>query len=278
MAAYVDYNPTMATASMTMASQSPINSLNRIPSVMSSTIDQHIESREDLIEKLRSNLIQFTRTNDRRMVMRKLKEATFLSYIPLEGPMIRSNVSIFELEKEVSMERVLLNGTLLKPPSADRTVKNSGTNSGPVWILKPYVKALCENTKLNEKTMYERILMRLGKAFITAEIYSVLTSIIDSAELIVKEVPSDYTVKSTSYVMNKNKTMNDGGLSDLTLYKTDSQIHMTLDTTSHFGLYRKSDTVVNRPWIVLRCKVHERLNVSTDESFRSLSVKTPNLY
>lgn len=278
MATYVDYNPTMATASMTMASQSPINSLYNTSSAMSTTIDQHLESREDSIQKLKLNLIQFTRTNDRRMVMRKLKDATFLSYIPLEAPTTRSKVSTFELEEEIWTEEVFLNGTLLKTSSADRTLKNSGTNSGLVWILKPYVKALCENTKLNEKSMYERVLMRLRKSSLTAEIHSVLSFFMENAELNVKEVPTDYTIKCTSYVIDKNKSTNNDNVPNLILYKSDCQMHMTLDTTFHFGLYRKSDTVVNRPWIVLRCKVHERLNVSTNETFRSLNVKTPNMY
>eukprot|EP00535_Pseudo-nitzschia_heimii_P002913 CAMPEP_0197186970 /NCGR_PEP_ID=MMETSP1423-20130617/14956_1 /TAXON_ID=476441 /ORGANISM="Pseudo-nitzschia heimii, Strain UNC1101" /LENGTH=269 /DNA_ID=CAMNT_0042638419 /DNA_START=27 /DNA_END=836 /DNA_ORIENTATION=- len=269
----------MATASMTMASQSPSNSLNQISSALSSTIDRHIESREDSIEKLKSSLIQFTRTNDRRMVMRKLKEATFLSYIPLEAPSFRSSTFMSKVEAEVSRERVLLNGTLLKPPSAHRTLKNSGSNSGPSAILRLYLKELCKGSKLNEKIMYERVIMRLAKSSTLAEIHSILSSFMESAELIVKEVPSDYTIKSTSYnIMNKNKGMNDDDLPDLKLYNSESQIHMTLDTTFHFGLYRRNDTVVNRPWIVLRCKFHERLNVSTNETFRSLSVKTPNLY
>ena len=184
MAAYVDYNPTMATASMTMASQSPSNSLNLNSSAMSSTIDHHIESREDSIERLRLNLVQFTRTNDRRMVMRKLKDATFLSYIPLEAPIIRSSDSMLKVEKEASMEKLLLNGTLLKPPSADRTWDNSGTNSGPVWILKSYMKVLCEGSKLDDKIMYERVIIRLAKSSPSAEILSILSPLMESAELI----------------------------------------------------------------------------------------------
>jgi len=278
MAAYVDYNPTMATASMTMASQSPSNSLRHISSTMSSTIDRHIDSREERIDKLKSSLIQFARTNDRRMVMRKLKEATFLSYIPLEPQIIASNLSMSKLEQEVYKQKLVLNGTLLKPTSTDTTIRNCGTNNGPLVILKPYVKELCEDTELNERTIYEGIIMRLERSSKMVEIYSILSSFMENAELILKEVPFDYTIKSSSYVMNKNKATNYGDLPDLTLYTTGSEIHMSLDNTFNFGLYRKSDTVVNRPWIILRCKVHERLNVSTNETFRSLSVKTPELY
>jgi hypothetical protein len=255
MAAFVDYAPTMATASMTMAS----HSMDHNSTSVVSSIDQHVESREESIEKLKSNLVRYARANDRRMVLRSLKDVSFLSYIPLEAPVFRSDVSMLELEKEASMEKVVLNGTLLNPLSKETSFKNAGTNSGCIMILKGLAKALCENSTLNGNTLYQSLLSRLVKSSSSADIYFQLNSMMGSADLNVKKLPS-------------------GNPSDLTLYNTGGQIHMTLASTFDFGLFRTNDTVVNRPWIVMKCKVYERANLSTNESFRSLNVQTPSLY
>uniref|UniRef100_A0A7S0XLH1 Uncharacterized protein n=1 Tax=Pseudo-nitzschia delicatissima TaxID=44447 RepID=A0A7S0XLH1_9STRA len=120
-------------------------------SVASSSIDHHIESREESIEKLKVALVRYGRANDRRMVLRTLKNVSFLSYIPMEVPVIRNDVSLSELEKEVFLEQLIINETLLSPPSESRTIKNAGTNSGCLVILKGLTKALCANTSLKAK-------------------------------------------------------------------------------------------------------------------------------
>lgn len=256
-AAYVDYNPTMATASMTMAS----HSVDHNPqSVMSSSIDQHVESREETIEKLKTASIRYARANDRRMLLRSLKEASFLSYIPLEGG--KRNGTLRELEDEVFRETLILNGTTLKPPSKSTTIKNCGTNSGSLVIVKGLSKVFCENTPLDARTCYERLVASLAKSSTAAAIYAQLNSMFGSAELIVKQVPSE----------------NGAEPNDLQMYKTHGQVHMTLGTKLNFGLFRKSDDSTTRAWITLECKVHERTNLTTNECFRGLSVKTPELY
>ncbi len=262
MAAYVDYNPTMATASMTMASHSMDH-----PSVAASSIDQHVESREESIEKLKVALVRYGRANDRRMILRTLKNVSFLSYIPMEAPIMRNDVSLTELEKEVFLEKLILNNTLLSPPSVTTTIKNAGTNSGCLIILKGLTKVLCANSSLKAKTLYERVVQRLVKSSVAAEIYAQLNSILGSTEVIIKKLPT--TKSSTDYGDEP---------SNLKLYNTGGQIHMTLETKLKFGLFRRSDASSSRAWIVMDCKVHERANLSTNEIFRSLNVKTPDLY
>ena len=260
-AAYVDYNATMATASMTMASHSV--DLNQ--SVASSSIDHHVESREESIEKLKVALVRYGRANDRRMVLRTLKNVSFLSYIPMEAPVIRSDVSLSELEKEVFLEQLILNETLLSPPSESRTIKNAGTNSGCLVILKGLTKALCTNTSLKAKNLYERVVHRLAKSSVEVEVYTQLNSMLGSTEVVIRRLSTANADSATE-------------LSSLKLYNTGGQIHMTLETKLKFGLFRRADASSSRAWIVMECKVHERANLSTNESFRSLNVKTPDLY
>lgn len=64
----------------------------------------------------------------------------------------------------------------------------------------------------------------------------------------------------------------------LNLYKQHGQVHMTLDMTYDFGLFRKSDVKPNKPWIALHAVVHERANLSTGKSVRSMRVQYPELY
>ena len=253
-AAYVDFNPTMATASMTVAS----NSVNQ--SVMSSSTDPYVESREETIEKLKAASIRYARANDRRMLLRSLKEASFLSYIPLEEGGKPDGTSMRELQDEVFRETLVLNGTTLNPPAKSTTIKNSGTNSGSLVILKGLTRVFCEKASLDAKTCYERVVTRLAKSLIATDISTQLNAIFGSEELIVKQIPSESSEPN-----------------DLQIYKTGEQVQMTLETKMNFGLFRKSGDSNTRAWIQLECKVRDRSNLSTNESFRGLIVKTPEV-
>lgn len=265
MTSYVQHNPTMATASMTMASQS----MDQNSCVMSVSIDQYIESREESIGNLKSDLLRYARSNDRRMVLRCLKDARFLSYVPLEAAVDQSGVPMSELEKEVSQEKVRLNDILLNPrnPSETKNVfANSGTNRGCIHMVKSLAEILCEDNTLDENTLYGHVLGRLAKKSASAEVYFQINSMMGSTALTTKELSSENTAKISKEA------------SDLKLYNSGGQIHMILETTFNYGLFREKDAIINRPWVILQCNIHERANLSTGESFRSLNVKTPSLY
>jgi len=256
----------MATASMSMAS----HSMDQHSSVMSLSIDHHIESREESIEKLRASLIQYGRSNDRRMTLRCLKDAKFLSYIPLEAPIDQSGVPVSELEEEVSQETVLLNGILLKPRNKSETKNvftNYATNSGCLEMVKALAQILCENSAMNENTLYERVLGRIAKKSASAEVSDKLNFMMGNTFLVIKELSSEHMPKTFN-----------GETSDLELYNTGGQIQMILESRFHYGLFREKDLIINRPWINLLCSIHERTNLSTNESFRSLTIKSPSLY
>jgi len=278
MTSFVQYNATMATASMTMAS----HSVDHNSSITTASVtDQHLESRKESIEKLRSNLVRYARCNDRRMVLRSLKEHKFLEYTPLVTPIDQIDIPMSELEKEVSDEKIVLNDVVLKPRhSADLKdiIVNPGTNNGCIMTLKDLSKVLCDKSALDEKTLYERLLVRLAKTSASADAYFQLNSIMGSTDLIVQKLSLEQMVKSTSVNIDNNTTNSDDDVIHLDIYNSGGQIHIILDITFDFGLFRKSDVASNRPWIVMKGKVHERANLSTNESFRSLNVKTPNLY
>mmetsp|Transcript_39712 Transcript_39712/g.44747 ORF Transcript_39712/g.44747 Transcript_39712/m.44747 type:complete len:279 (+) Transcript_39712:80-916(+) len=278
MTSFVQYNATMATASMTIAS----NSVDHNSSITTASVtDQHIESRTESIEKLRSSLVRYARCNDRRMVLRSLKEHKFLEYTPLETPVDQIDIPMSELEKEVSDEKIVLNDVVLQPRhSADSKgiIVNSGTNNGCIMTLKALSKVLCDKSALDEKTLYERLLVRLAKTSASADVCFQLNSVMGSADLIVQQLCPEYIVKSTFVNTDNNTTNNDDDAIHLNMYNYGGQIHIILDMTFNFGLFRKNDVASNRPWIIMKGKVHERANLSTNKSSRSLNVKTPNLY
>ena len=280
MASSVQYNATMATASMTMAS----HSVDQNTSIMTGSVtDHHIESREESIEKLKSNLVRYARSNDRRMILRSLKEHNFLNYIPLDAPIDHIDIPISELEKEVSEEKIVLNDVVLNPRhSADLkdVIVNAGTNNGGIIMLKAISKVLCDKSTMNEEDLYERLLVRLAKSSASADAYFQLNALMGSTDLIVQQLSPEHAVKGTS--ANKDSisstTNNNEDAINLNMYNSQGQIHIILDIAFDFGLFRKSDIALNRPWIVMKGKVHERANLSANESFRSLNVKTPSLY
>ena len=91
-----------------------------------------------------------------------------------------------------------------------------------------------------------------------------------SSELIVQQLSLDHQAKSTP-TDTKNAI-------HLDLYSSGGQVHMILEMACNFGLFRKSDASSSRPWIMMKGKIYERANLSTNESFRCLNVETPSLY
>lgn len=270
MLSSVQRNATMATASMTTASHSGVDH--------NPSMDQ---SQEESIEKLKSNLARYTRSNDRRMVLRSLKDVKFLSYIPLEVPNDRIDIPISEIEKEVSEEKMVLNDVLLKPRDPANTndvYVNAGANSGCIMMLKTLVRVLSDKSALKEKTLYERLLIRLARTTSSADAYFQINSMMGSTELIVRQLSSEHQVKATATNVENSAANGNENAIQLNLYNSGGQVHMILDMACNFGLFRKSDATSCRPWIIVKGKVHERANLSTNESFRCLNVQTPSLY
>lgn len=266
MTSYVQYNPTMATASMTMASQS----VDHHSSDMSSSIDPFVESRDVLIEKMKSNLIRYARSNDRRMVLRCLKDARFLSYVPMDAADEQLRIPISELEKEISKEEFLLNGISLKPydqAQAKNVCRNDGTSSGSLKMIRTLAQILCEGTTMDGNNLYERVINRVAKTSAEPEVYYHINAMMGNTTLSVKQLSPEQISKEE-----------EASVTDLKLYETGGQIQMVLETTHSYGLFREKDAIINRPWIIVHCKVHERANLSNNESFRSMNIKTPSLY
>jgi len=129
----------------------------------------------------------------------------------LEAPIDQIDNPMSELEKEVSEEKIVLNDVVLKPRhSADLKdiIVNAGTNNGCIMMLKALSKVLCDKSALSEKTLYERLLVRLAKTSASADAYFHLNSMMGSTDLIVQQLSPEHMVKGTSVNMDNNTTNN----------------------------------------------------------------------
>jgi hypothetical protein len=340
-----------STGSMTMTASSTTTAMEseeyNESTYLSIKHEQH--QREASIQKLKSNLIRYTRANDRRMLLRSLKDVKYLSYVTLPSPMSTapSDVPLVELEQQVSIETIVLNNFTIKPTgpndrkkgsSITQQQQTSGLYSGPCVFLKGLTQSLCESksnpTSMDSKALYELLIVRMAQTTASADPYVQLNSLLGSStDLMVLQlsaehqktaIPANYivpTVKKggsgqpilasgaagaattataiktidstdsngsgTSKNSNNSTTTatttiggvhSNKNLIHLNLFVSSGDVHMTLDMAFEFGLFRRSDVKPNRPWIALRAEVHERTNLSNGQKYRTMSIKTPDLY
>jgi hypothetical protein len=257
----------------------------------SGTVMSKEDRLEDSIQKMRSNLNRYARANDRRMVLRSLKDVSFLSCLaldnvqPYDGP-------LSDLEKEVSEETIILNGVPFKAPgltsdgTARRTVPHNGNILG---MIKGLSAQLCgrEGVKMSPNDLYEKLILRMARTTSSSDAYFRLNSLLGSSDLLVMPVSA-----STQHAGNQSLTPSIAVNKEaaqvtptptespiqMNIYVSNGEVHMTLSVTYPFGLFRKSDVKPGRPWISIQGLVNERANFSNDESARNLNAKLPDLY
>lgn len=297
---------TMTTMASTTAAET---TLLENQTMMSGPLRQQ-QQHAEAMQKMKSNLVRYTRANDRRMVLRSLKDVKFLSFIPLPPPIATPlEVALADLELEVASETLVLNDFTIKPAGGiGKEAARTGLNIGPAVMLKGLAERLCEScevTGIDAKTLYETMIARMAKTTASADPYFQLNSLLGgTTDLIVMQLSPEHHKTATpanfivprvtvhSNAINRNDSADSSGsggsknhtnhihknLIHLNLFVSEGEVHMTLDMAFDFGLFRRSDLKPNRPWIALRAEVHERANLSNHQSFRNLSVKTPNLY
>jgi hypothetical protein len=280
MATVMNSDATMTTTSMTMASSSP-SAVRTAPTQ---------ETRDEAIQKMQSNLIRYARANDRRMVLRSLKDVKFLSSILLD-PVQPADGPISELENEVAEETVILNGIPFKSVglTSDGKPRGSGTNSS-MRMIKALCSQLCDRSAVtvDDTELFEKLVVRMARSTSSADSYFRLNSLLGSPDLLVMPLsaenrlpaaPKSLTTpqKSISALTRSNSADKESPI-HLNVYESNGDIHVNLSITYAFGLFRKNDVKAGRPWILLDAVVHERTNVTNDQSVRTLNVKLPDLY
>jgi hypothetical protein len=262
------------------------------------------EQEDEAVQKLKNNLARYTRSNDRRMVLRSLKDVEFWSDIPLAAPFLPSDALLSDLEAELLEETVVLNEFSLKPLSAIErkdTFTKAGFNSGCLVIMKGLAERLCRDDNiptdvnrhghlkpLDGKALYEKLVVRLAKSSAAANGCSYLESIVGTSDLTIQHInPAQFKVSATpsNLLLKASSSESTNGIDGngrtgihVNLYESEGSVHMVLNMSVKYGLFRKSDVNTNRPWITLQGDIYERANLTTGASVRTMSVKTPNLY
>jgi hypothetical protein len=250
---------------------------------------------EETFQKMKANLIRYARGNDRRMILRSLKDVKLLQCLSLDVAQ-NSDGPLFDLEKEVAEQSMIINGVRVAGvsfhtnPLMKDTVTIAVKNSS-IPLLKHLCRELCDKPHVttSSRELYEKLIVRLAKSTASADPYFRLNSLLGSPDLLVMPLDNKYG-STPSLLPARGATGNTKPNEEpeplattfpstqLNVYADNGEIHITLRQTHKFGLLRKADVKSNRPWLTIDAVVNERANLSTNNGIRHLKVVLPQLY
>ena len=243
------------------------------------------ERLEDAILKMKSNLNRYARSNDRRMIMKSLKDVKSLSCLAMDPVQPASN-DMKDLELEVGREDVTLNGIPFKPVgfSADGKIRKSDSSRSFIVMLEGLCEQLCkmDGVTIDYRELYDELILRMARTASSADAYFHLNSLMGSPDLLVMPVAQGFSSAppTTNGVIRGPASSDTAAAVDpiqLSLYVANGDVHMNLSQTYAFGLFRKADVKSGKPWIEVQGVIHERTNFSNKQSVRHLTVKFPDL-
>ena len=210
---------------------------------------------EESFSKMRGSLSKFARSNDRRMVLRSMRDVKYLACLPLDPLQVDEDkfVELPSLEEELSDENIVLNGVAFhyRPDF--------------LQVMHALCLKMCETNgvTVNPQILYENLVIRMARSTSSADAHVKLNEIMGSPDIKIMPVP-----------MKKPSTP-----IELNLFCLNGNVHAEVSSANNFGLFRRADdTNTGRAWVTLHSIVHERVNFSNNQSVRSLRVKIPDLY
>jgi hypothetical protein len=183
-----------------------------------------------------------------------------------------SDGQLFDLEKECASARIILNSVEVKGIGAIATGSEDATTISAKNSCIPVQKGNCrmlsekDNVKTSSRELYEKLIVRLAKSTSSADPYFRLNSLFGSPDLLVMPLEDEATSSADRST-----------LTEMNVYASNGEIHMTLIQTYKFGLLRKSDVKTNRPWVIIHGVVKERANLTRNTGIRELKVTLPDL-
>lgn len=209
---------------------------------------------------MQTSVSKYARANDRRMVLRSMREVKYLSCIPLDTTPPGPPEDLKSAEDELILE--------------DSIILNGIPFHGSQHFLTT-LKELCaklteqEGVWMSSNDLYEILVGKMARSTSSADSFFKLNSLVGSPDLMLMP-----TTQKQSFAIKMN------------LYVSGGQIHTNLTTTNAFGLFRKSDVkpadlggkgaVSSRPWIGIQATVEERANISAEKAVRHVKVLLPN--
>jgi len=241
-------------------------------------------------EKFKNSIAKYARTNDRRMMIRALKDCPRLRIVPMDpidAEMIpRNDQQWNHCEIEVSKTHVRINGATMGAPSVCRNNKKEIIpNREMMEILKKMCDHLTFGSTQNGGTdaaissdeLYRELLLRFVRSKSSADAFFQLNALLGCNDLVVQPPKKAGPLPTDLTIYKSQGGQGDGNAAD---------IHAVVVTRHPFGLFRKSDLTGGspsvasisasggkRPWVRLIAEVYERVNFSTGASVRYCSVK-----
>jgi len=220
------------------------------------SVSQILMSEHNPVHKLQKNFSRYVRTNDRRMMMKAMKDCRRLSNIPIRSLdtkplLIKSDTEWKELETEVSKSKITLNGITF-------TGRDERKRREAMQILKKLCEKITEEIELSSEQLFQELLVRMGRDTMTEDIFSQIDAILGCPDLAITPPK-----KTTALPI------------ELNLYESGGSVHAVCWMRHLCALFRKSDLSVGqkRPWVRLTLIVYERVNVCTGQSTRCCSVE-----
>ena len=228
-------------------------------------------AERDKLEQMKANLIRYARSDDIRMLLRSLRDVRLLNCLSLDAVQ-GSDGQLYDLEKECASARIILNSVEVKGVGVIATGSEDATTISAKNSCIPVLKGICrmlsekDNVKTSSRELYEKLIVRLAKSTSSADPYFRLNSLFGSPDLLVMPLEDEATGSADRST-----------LTEMNVYASNGEIHMTLIQTYKFGLLRKSDVKTNRPWIIIHGVVKERANLTRNTGIRELKVALPDL-
>lgn len=206
---------------------------------------------------LKEKLSRFTKADDRKHVLLSLKEYPYLRSIPMEHVkyMDLPEREFQTLENEVCNSPIEVNGVNLGPGSVVSSFSE----------VKRILRGLCDSLtqgldNMTTDELHRALIVRLADTSSKADTASHLAAHFGIKELFIQpcKLPAEIPCPK------------------ITVYESNSNIHATCDVVHVFGLYRKMDLSGVKPWIKLNVVIHERCNLSTGASVRTMEVRLPH--
>lgn len=214
--------------------------------------------QEEAFTSMQGSVSRYARANDRRMVLRSMREVKYLNCIELDGTNVNmENIKAVE-DELIGEDNIILNGIPFHGSQHFLTT------------LKELCSKLCdqEGVSMKHTDLYNNLIARMARSTASADSFFKLNSLIGSPDLMLMP-----TTQKQVFPIKLN------------LYVSAGDIHITLTSTNAFGLFRKADVkpselgrmgpIASRPWIGIRGTVEERANVSSGSAVRHVKVTLP---
>ena len=212
---------------------------------------------EESLQDLKAKLSLKSKSQDRKFVLKSMRECSCLRNLAMEttSAIMEDEKEWSMLETEVCSSTIEVNGIRIGP----------GTPASSITEVRRILSGLCDKLtselkSMTSKQLYHALIIRLADSVSLGGALARLEPFLSTSHLKLQIPQMPVELPPTK----------------ITIYESGGQIHATCNLYHLLGLYRAFDDDDGRPWIKLTAAVHERSNLSTGASVRTLELRLPH--